>query len=212
MSLGERRRGDPLVGTLRLLLGRRLLGRSERKDRQAQKGVGVVTEGRVGPHQGRVRKSRRHWLPGKLELRLGLRLRHVGGHCGRGGGGGSWVDAAGRTRGVAETLMLRQRGDRAELGSALGASNLHAAFGVHALVPAEIRELGVRLEADLALEGLDAAVDVGVLLETATGGEGLAALGAGVTSGTDVSSPDVSLELRRVDEHLPNTTLLLANI
>lgn len=45
------------------------------------------------------------------------------------------------------------------------ALDLHPAVGVHTLVSTEIRKLGVGLVANLASEGLDAAVDVGVLLE-----------------------------------------------
>lgn len=109
---------------------------------------------------------------------------------------------------VTESLVLGERGDGAELGAALGAGDLHAAFGVHALVPAEIGELGVGLEADFALEGLDAAVDVGVLLESGTGCEGLAALGAGVAAGTNVMSSNVPLEIRRIGENLRVVRLL----
>ena len=49
---------------------------------------------------------------------------------------------------------------------------------MHPLVATEVRELGVGLEADLALERLHAAVYVLVLLEAARRGEGLAAVGA----------------------------------
>lgn len=171
----------------------RVLGGSERgEDRQAQEGITGASEGRVGPHEaGRVGKAGRQGLPreGKAGLRGLLGLRHVdrGGGCGRG------RDEARGGGGVAEALMLGERGHAVELLAALGAVDLHAAFGVHALVPAEVRELGVGLEADLALERLDAAVDVGVLLEAAAGREGLAALGASVAPGAHVSSPDVPL-------------------
>lgn len=62
--------------------------------------------------------------------------------------------AAKVVRGVAELLVLGQRGDCAEAGAALLALDLHATVGVHPLVPAEVGELRVRLEADLAGEGL----------------------------------------------------------
>lgn len=58
------------------------------------------------------------------------------------------------------------------------------------------------LEADFALEGLDARVDVGVLLEARRGGEGLAALRARVRPGADVVRSDVALEVGRVGEDL----------
>jgi hypothetical protein len=104
--------------------------------------------------------------------------------------------------------MLGERCDGAELGAALDARDLHTAFGVHALVPAEVRELGVGLEADLALEGLHAAVDVGVLLEARARGEGLAALGAGVAPRAHVLGPNVALEVRRIGEDLRVVRLL----
>ncbi len=82
------------------------------------------------------------------------------------------------------------------------ALDLHAAGGMHALVPAEVRKLGVTLEADLAAEGLDGAVDVGVLLQAGAGGERFAALRAGVAPGPDVVGPDVSLQVARIGEDL----------
>lgn len=68
-------------------------------------------------------------------------------------------------RRVAEALVLGQGGAGAEALAALAAVDLHATVGVHALVPAQIRELSVGLEADLALERLHRRVDVSVLLE-----------------------------------------------
>ena len=61
--------------------------------------------------------------------------------------------------------MLGQAGHGAEGLAALGALYLHPAVGVHPLVPAEVGELGVTLEADLTAEGLHGAVDVRVLLQ-----------------------------------------------
>jgi len=60
--------------------------------------------------------------------------------------------------------------------------------------------LSIRLEADFALEGLDARVDVRVLLESAGGGERLAALVTRVRPGADVVRADVPLEVARVAE------------
>ena len=45
--------------------------------------------------------------------------------------------------------------------------DLHATVGMHALVPAQIGELGVALEADLTAKGLDRAVNVCMLLQAA---------------------------------------------
>ena len=69
-------------------------------------------------------------------------------------------------------------------------------------MPAEVGELRVGLEADLALEGLDAAVDVLVLLQATRGRKRLAALGAGVRSGAHVVGADVALQVAGVSEHL----------
>lgn len=98
--------------------------------------------------------------------------------------------------------MLGQRSYGAEALAALVALDLHAAVGMHALVPAQVRELGVRLEADLALERLDRRVDVRVLLEPGRGRERLPALWAGVTAGSHVVGADVPLEVRRIAEDL----------
>lgn len=89
--------------------------------------------------------------------------------------------------------MLGERRYGAETLTALVALDLHTAVGMHALVPAEVRELGVRLEADFALKWLDRRVDVGVLLQTGRGGERFATLGTRVASGSDVMGTDVSL-------------------
>jgi len=107
-----------------------------------------------------------------------------------GGGGGALADGVGRRRGrvggatdvrrpgggggvvvvdlgVAEAAMFRQRAGGRERLPAGGAADALAAVGVRPLVSAEVRELGVGLEADFTLERLDAAVDVLVLFETA---------------------------------------------
>ena len=108
----------------------------------------------------------------------------------------------GRRRGVAEPAVLGEAGHRAERLSALVALDLHPAVGVHPLVPAQVRELRVALEAHLAAERLHGAVDVGVLLQPGARGEGLAALRAGVGAGADVVGADVPLEVAGVGEDL----------
>lgn len=60
-----------------------------------------------------------------------------------------------RRRGVAEPAVLREAGHCAEGLAALVALDLHAAGGVHALVPAQVGELRVALVANLAAERLD---------------------------------------------------------
>jgi len=74
------------------------------------------------------------------------------------------------------------------LGHEVLALGLGGRVGGHvgALVAAEVGELGVGLVADLADEGLDAAVDVHVLLEAGRGAELLAALGARVVRVVEV--------------------------
>lgn len=106
--------------------------------------------------------------------------------------------------------MLGQRGDGAEALAALGALDLHATVGVHALVAAQVRELGVRLEADLALERLHRGVDVRVLLETGRGSERFAALGTRVTAGANVVGANVPLQVRRIREDLRKQTRILS--
>lgn len=51
-------------------------------------------------------------------------------------------------------------------------------------------------------------MNVSVLLEAGTGGEGFAALGARVTSRAHVMGPDVTLKVRRVCEDLRMVRLL----
>lgn len=83
---------------------------------------------------------------------------------------------------VAEALVLVKGdygGERLAAGETL---DLLAAVSVHPLVTAEVGELGVRLQADLALERLDALVDVLMLLQAARRGEVLPALGTRVRS------------------------------
>lgn len=123
-----------------------------------------------------------------------IRSRHI-----RWLGHSSWI--RGRC-GVAKTLVLGQGSAGVEGLLAFDAGYLYLAAGVHALVPAEVRELGVGLATDLTLERLDRAVDVGVLLEARARGEGLAALDAGVTSGALVVRADVALQVRVIREDL----------
>lgn len=89
--------------------------------------------------------------------------------------------------------MLRQRSNGTERLTAFVTLNLHAAGRVHALVPAQVRELRIRLEAYLAPKRLYAAVNVGVLLESAGSGKGLATFGTGVRPSSYMLGPDVPL-------------------
>lgn len=89
--------------------------------------------------------------------------------------------------------MLRQRRHRAERLAALVALDLQPTVGVHALVTAQIRELRVRLQADLALEWLHRRVDVRVLLQARRCGERFAALRTGVTASADVMRTNMPL-------------------
>jgi hypothetical protein len=108
----------------------------------------------------------------------------------------------GRRCRVAKPSVLRQAGHRAEGLPALVTFDLHPAGGVHPLVPAQVGELRVALEADLATEGLDGAVDVRVLLQAGAGGERLAALRTRVASSADVVCSDVTLKVARIGEDL----------
>jgi len=105
---------------------------------------------------------------------------------------------------VAESSMFAQRRRRRKSLPAVGALDLLATVGVHPLVAAQVRELGVRFEADLALERLDAAVDVLVLLEAAGRRERFAAVRTRVSSGAaeGVRRPDVALQVAGVRERL----------
>ena len=98
--------------------------------------------------------------------------------------------------------MLRQAGDGAKGLAALMTLDLHPAGGMHALVPAQVRELRVALEADLAAERLDRAVDMRVLLQARARGKGLATFGARVAPGPHVVCPDVTLKVARIGENL----------
>ena len=81
--------------------------------------------------------------------------------------------------------------------------NLSApAVCVHPLMPAQVGELCVALEADLTAERLDAAVYVRVLLQPTTRGKSLSTLRTGVASGPHVAGADVPLKVARVREHL----------
>lgn len=69
-------------------------------------------------------------------------------------------------RRVAETLMLRKGSGRCKALLAFCALHLRAAAHVHPPVTAEIGELRVRLETNLALVRLYRAMGVRVLLES----------------------------------------------
>lgn len=58
----------------------------------------------------------------------------------------------GRRRRVAESPVLRETRDGAERLAALAALDLHAAVGVHPLVAAQVRKLGVGLQANLGVK------------------------------------------------------------
>lgn len=96
--------------------------------------------------------------------------------------------------------MLRKRCDCTESLPALVTFNLHATSRVHALVSAQVGELRVGLEANLASEWLDAAVDVRMLFEAAGSCECLPAFRTSVRSGSDVLGSNVSLEVAGVGE------------
>lgn len=68
------------------------------------------------------------------------------------------------------------------------------------LVSAEVGKLRVGLPAHIASERLEAAVNVGVLLEPAGGGEGLPALRADVVPAAQVLGSNVPLEVAGVGE------------
>ena len=74
-------------------------------------------------------------------------------------------------------------------------SEYSLAAGPHPFVTTQVRELCVSLEADLALEGLDAAVDVSVLLQSAQRRERLDAGRADVRARSRVNRPDVLLQM-----------------
>ena len=73
---------------------------------------------------------------------------------------------------------------------------------MHPLVTTQVGELSVCFQTDLALEGLDAAVNVLVLLQAARCCKRLPALRARVAPGPNVLRPDVPLEIAWVCEHL----------
>lgn len=98
--------------------------------------------------------------------------------------------------------MLSERRKGCESLSTLVTLDLHAAGGMHALVTTQVGELGVCLTADLTAKGLDAAVDVRMLLESTGSGKCLPALLAGVRPGSHVLRPDVSLQIRGVGKDL----------
>jgi hypothetical protein len=73
------------------------------------------------------------------------------------------------------------------------ALDLHPACSMHSFVPAQVGELCVALEADLAAERLHRAVDVSVLFKARACGKSFSAFRAGVAPGTDMVRSDVSL-------------------
>ena len=105
-------------------------------------------------------------------------------------------------RTLAEALVLAQGRGSGEGLAALVAFDLLPAVGVHPLVSAQIRELSVGLQADLALERLHATVYVLVLLQPARRPESLAALETRVRPSTHVCRPDMTLQVARISEHL----------
>lgn len=98
-----------------------------------------------------------------------------------------------RSGGITELLVLRQGREGAEALAALVALYLHPAGGVHPLVPAQVRELRVRLGADLAGEGLYRAVDVLVLLQARGSSECFPALRTRMTASSDVVGANMPL-------------------
>ena len=76
------------------------------------------------------------------------------------------------------------------------------AVGVHPLMPAQVGELCVALEADLTAERLDAAVYVRVLLQPTARGKCLSTFGAGVAASPHMAGADVPLKVARVRKHL----------
>jgi len=101
---------------------------------------------------------------------------------------------------VAEPLVFRKGCRGGEGLAAVGALDLLTTVGVHPLVAAEVRELRVGLEADLALERLHGAVDVLVLLQSARCRECFAALAARMRTGANVRRPDMTLQVARIGE------------
>lgn len=109
-----------------------------------------------------------------------------------------WQGEGGRR--VAESLVFGEGGDRGEGLPTFGTLDLQPTVRVHTFVATQIAELRVRLEAHLALEGLDGGVDVGVLLQARAGGEGLPTFRAGVRACPRVLVTDVLLQDHGVGE------------
>lgn len=103
---------------------------------------------------------------------------------------------------VAEPSVFGERGRRGELLVASTTPYLLSTIGVHPFVSAQVRELCVRLETDLAAERLDAAVYVLVLFESAGRREGLAAIRTRVAAGACVRRTNVALQVAWVREGL----------
>ena len=72
---------------------------------------------------------------------------------------------------------------------------------MHSLMATKIGELGVCFETDFALEWLDTAVDVLMLLQSARGRKGLSTISASVAPGSYVLRSDVTLEVARISEN-----------
>lgn len=104
---------------------------------------------------------------------------------------------------VAESSVFGKRRGRRKRLTAVRTTDLLTTIGVHPLVATQIRELRVRLGADLAPKRFHRRMDVLVLLEAARRCERLAAAGAAVrprTGGGRVCGADVTLKIARVGE------------
>ena len=84
--------------------------------------------------------------------------------------------------------------------STVTALDLLTTVGVHSLVTTQVGELRVRLETDFALERLDAAVDVLMLLQAARCRKRLAAFGARKRASARMVGADVFLKAVRMRE------------
>ncbi len=94
---------------------------------------------------------------------------------------------------LAEPLVFAKGGHGGEHLTAVLALDLLTTVRVHSLMTTQVGELGVRFQANFALEWLDRAVDVLVLFETTGSCKGLATLGARVLTGTAVEGSQMSL-------------------
>lgn len=87
-----------------------------------------------------------------------------------------------RTCWVAEPFVFGQRRDSAKTLTTLVALDLHAAIGVHSLMTTKVWELSVCFKTHLALEGLYARMNVGMLFQSRRGCKRFSALRTSVTS------------------------------